>query len=286
LLANPADAILAVGTRFVEPTVRWGGLPEGVPTIQIDIDPEEVGRNAKPTIGIVGDAKLCLADLLAEVDGAAGKRPSRAREVAAVKAHAEDLAFEIQPQASYTAALRAELPEDGILVGEMTQVSYFARNAFPTYGPRTHINPGYQGTLGCGFPIALGVQVGRPDRKVVSVNGDGGFGYNLQELSTAKAHNINAVAVVFDDGAYGNVKRMQRDQFEGRTIASNLTNPDWVKLAESFGVAGMRATTPDELEGALREAFATEGPVLIAVPVGEMPSPWHLIYPQFFRSRR
>ncbi len=106
------------------------------------------------------------------------------------------------------------------------------------------------------------------------------------ELATARAHNIAAVAIVFDDGAYGNVKRMQREQFQGRTIASDLVNPDWVKLAESFGVAGMRATTPDELEGALREAFATDGPALIAVPVGEMPSPWHLIYPRYFRSRR
>jgi acetolactate synthase-1/2/3 large subunit len=273
LLVGRADAILAVGTRFVEPTVRWGGLPAGVPTIQIDIDPEEVGRNAKPTIGIIGDAKLCLADLLAEVDGATGKRPSRAAEVAAVKAHADDLAFEIQPQASYTAALRAELPEDGILVGEMTQVSYFARNAFPTYGPRTHINPGYQGTLGCGFPIALGVQVGQPDRKVVSVNGDGGFMFNVQELSTMKRHNIPLVAVVFSDGAFGNVKRIQQNSFGSRTIASDLLNPDFAKMAELYGIPGLRASSPDEFQGVLREALATDGPVLIDVTVSAMPEP-------------
>ncbi len=108
----------------------------------------------------------------------------------------------------------------------------------------------------------------------------------MQELATAKAHKIAAVAIVFDDGAFGNVKRMQRDQFDGRTIASNLTNPDWVKLAEAFGVAGMRATTPDELEGTLREAFASNGPALITVPVGEMPSPWPLIYPRRSAARR
>ncbi|MGN6361893.1 MAG: thiamine pyrophosphate-dependent enzyme, partial [Thermomicrobiales bacterium] len=103
--------------------------------------------------------------------------------------------------------------------------------------------------------------------------------YNLQELSTVKAHDINVVAVVFSDGAYGNVKRIQQQSFNGRTIASDLKNPDWVKLAESFGVAGMRARTPDELAGALREALATNGPVLIDAPVAPMPSMWHLTNP-------
>ncbi len=273
LLMPRADAILAIGTRFVEPLTRWGGLPAGVPTIQIDIDPEEIGRNAKPTIGIVGDARASLAALLAEVDGATGKRASRTDELAAVKAHVDDLYFEIQPQATYTAALRAELPDDGILVGEMTQVSYFARNAFPTYEPRTNINPGYQGTLGCGFPIALGAQVGMPDRKVVSINGDGGFMFNVQELSTMKRHNIPLVAVVFSDGAFGNVKRIQQNQFGRRTIASDLLNPDFAKTAELFGIPGLTASSPEEFQGVLREALATDGPVLIDVKVGEMPEP-------------
>ncbi len=275
LLLPTADAVLAVGTRFVEPLTAWGGIPAGVPTIQIDIDPEEVGRNGKPTIGIVGDAKRCLADLLAEVDGAKGARgrASRAAELATLKAYVEDQLFEIQPQAAYNAALRAEIPEDGILVGEMTQVGYFARNAYPTYGPRTQINPGYQGTLGCGFPIALGAQVGLPDRKVVSINGDGGFMFNVQELSTMKRHNIPLVAVVFSDGAFGNVKRIQQMQFGRRTIASDLLNPDFAKMAELYGIPGLRASSPDEFQGVLREALATDGPVLIDVTVGEMPPP-------------
>lgn len=273
LLFPRADAVLAVGTRFTEPH-RWG-IPAGLPIIQLDIDAEEVGRNGKPTIGIVGDAKAGLADLLAEVDGVDGarNRPSREKEVAAVKEFIEDQLFEIQPQAAYTAALRAEMPDDGILVGEMTQVSYFSRNAFPTYYPRTQINPGYQGTLGCGFPIALGVQVGMPDRKVVSINGDGGFMFNVQELSTMKRHNIPLVAVVFSDGAFGNVKRIQQQQFNQHLIASDLHNPDFAKTAELFGVTGMTASSPEEFQGTLKEALATAGPVLIEVKVGEMPSP-------------
>jgi acetolactate synthase-1/2/3 large subunit len=277
-LLPDADAVLAVGTRFLQPATSWG-LPAGATTIQVDVDPAEVGRNAKPTIGIVADAKAALAALLAGIGGANRQRPSREPELRALKEEIADLMFEVQPQASYTDVLRKALPDDGILVSEMTQVGYFSNVGFPVYEPRTYLTPGYQGTLGYGFATALGVQVGNPGKKVISINGDGGFGYNLQELSTVKAHGINVVAVVFSDGAYGNVKRIQQQSFNGRTIASDLTNPDWVKLAESFGVAGMRARTPDELAGVLREALATNGPVLIDAPVAPMPGMWHLTNP-------
>ena len=268
LLLPRADAVLAVGTRFVQPTVEWG-LPPGITVIQIDVDATEVGRNAPPTIGIVADAKTALEALKDALPSTA--RPARSAEIAAVKEHIADLLFEVQPQAAFTAAIRSAMPDDGILVGDMTQVAYFARSGFPVYEPRTLLSPGYQGTLGCGFPIALGAQVGNPRRKVVSVNGDGGFMFNVQELATMRQHDIGAVVIVFNDGAFGNVKRIQQQQFGGRTIASELRNPDFVRLAEVFGVAGMRATTPEMLEGALREALATAGPVLIEVPVGEMP---------------
>jgi acetolactate synthase-1/2/3 large subunit len=273
LLLPRADVVLAVGTRFVQPAVEWG-LPPGATIIQIDVDPAEVGRNARPTLGITGDARACLAELTSALP--ARRPPSRAREVAAVREHLADLLFEIQPQAAYTAALRAALPEDGILVGDMTQVGYFARNGFPVYQPRTLLGPGYQGTLGCGLPMALGARVGNPDRKVVSINGDGGFLFNVQELATMKQHRLGVVAVVFNDGAFGNVKRIQEQQFGGRTIASDLINPDFLQLARAFGIDGLRATTPAALEGALREALATDGPVLIEAPVGPMPSTWGL----------
>ncbi|MFN8536728.1 MAG: thiamine pyrophosphate-binding protein [Thermomicrobiales bacterium] len=277
--AQNADLICAVGSRFVQPTAWWG-LPESVPVVQLDVDGEEVGRNRKPTVGIVGDAKLGLAALRAEIDGAAGKRASKEKELRALKEEVDDLLHEIQPQAAFAGAIREALPDDGIVVNESTQVGYWSSAGFPVYEPRTFIGSGYQGTLGFGYATALGVQVGMPERKVVSINGDGGFGYNIQEFSTVKAHGINVVAVVFDDGAFGNVKRIQQQSFNGRTIASTLVNPDWVKFAESFGVAGMLAKTPDELQGALKEAFASNAPALIAVPVGEMPSMWHLMRPQ------
>lgn len=274
-LLPEADVVLAVGTRFVE-SVQWG-LPPAANVIHVDVDEAEVGRNFRPAVGVVGDAKLALTRILEQVDGAA--RPSREAELTVLKNEVSDLLFEIQPQAAYAEALRAALPADGILINESTQVGYFSNVGFPVYEPRTMITSGYQGTLGYGFATALGAQVGNPDKKVLSINGDGGFMYNVQELSTMKAHGINLVTVVFNDNAFGNVKRIQQETFNGRTIASDLYNPDFVRLAESFGIAGMRARTPDELEGSLREAFASNQPVLIEAPVSQMPGMWHLLMP-------
>jgi acetolactate synthase-1/2/3 large subunit len=277
VLTPEADVILAVGTRFVQPaTMPWGVKP-GQTVIHLDVDPEEIGRNHKATdLGILGDAKLGLAALAERLPRHNHSRPSRAEELRALQTKAFDLLKTVKPQADYAMAIRAELPEDGIFVSEMTQVGYWSNQGFPVYQPRTYITPGYQGTLGFGFGTALGVAVGNPDKKVVSINGDGGFGYQLQELSTAARHHIPLVTVVFSDDAYGNVRRIQTQQFHGHTIGSDLLNPDFVKLAEAFGVEGRRATNPEELRRALRDGFANAHPVLIEVPIGEVPSMWGL----------
>lgn len=271
------DAILAVGTRLLE-AAAWIGLPEGVPLIQLDVDPEEVGRNASPTVGIVGDAKLGLAALLGLVEGGP-QRPSREAESRAVKEKVEDLLFELQPQQSFAAAIRNALPDDGIVVSEMTQMGYYSGVGLPIYEPRTYLTPGYQGTLGYGYATALGAQVGSPDKKVIAICGDGGFMYNVQELATAKQHNIPLVGIVFNDSAFGNVKRIQKARLGGHTYGSELQNPDFVTLAQAFGIAGMRAGTPEALAGALREALATNEPTLIEVPFHEVPSLWSVMYP-------
>ncbi|HEY8291030.1 MAG TPA: thiamine pyrophosphate-dependent enzyme, partial [Thermomicrobiales bacterium] len=273
-LLPDADVVLAVGTRFVHPK-EWG-VPPGATVIRIDADEREVTRQPAPALGIVGDVKAGLAALVARVDGL-GPRPSRENELNALKRDVADQLFELQPQHAFAQAIRAELPDDGILVNDVTQISFFASVGYPVYAPRTMIGPGYQGTLGCGFATALGAQVGNPEKKVVCVSGDGGFMYNVQELATMKHHDIPLVVVVFNDNAFGNVKRIQQQNYRGRTIASDLTNPDFVALAKSFGIAGMRAEGSDGLQGTLREALASHEPTLIEVPVGEMPSPWRLI---------
>jgi acetolactate synthase I/II/III large subunit len=271
-LWKDADVVLAVGTRFVQPVSMWGTDDE-LTIIQMDIDAEEVGRNHEPTIGIVSDAKYGLAELLERAAKHNGSRESREEELTALKQRMDDLLYEIQPQASFADAIRAELPDDGIVVSESTQVGYWSSLGFPVYEPRTYLTSGYQGTLGYGFATALGAQAGNMDKRVISVNGDGGFMYNVQELSTAVLHKIPLTTIVFNDNAFGNVKRIQQESYRGRTIASDLLNPDFVKLAESFGMLGIRANSPEELRGAIKESFKNDGPSLIEVPVGPMPNP-------------
>ncbi len=145
------------------------------------------------------------------------------------------------------------------------------------YGPRTHINCGYQGTLGFGFATALGVKVAHPEKAVVAIAGDGGFMFNVQELATAVQYKIALVTIIFNSNSFSNVKRQQQEWFGNRTIASDLINPDFVKLAESFGAVGRRAHSPSELRTVLRSAFEESGPTIIEVPVGQMATPWEFI---------
>ncbi|MGH3446780.1 MAG: thiamine pyrophosphate-dependent enzyme, partial [Nocardioidaceae bacterium] len=160
---------------------------------------------------------------------------------------------------------------------EFTQVGYVARVGYPVYGPRTYLGPGYQGALGYGFPTALGAKLANRDRPVVSITGDGGFGYGLPELSTARKYDIGLVTVVFNDGAFGNVRRDQREKFDSRFIGSDLTNPDFVALARSFDIGAEQVTSPQRLTPALQEALTAGEPHLIEVPVGDMPGPWGLL---------
>jgi len=277
-----ADLVLAVGTRLTPMVPSWG-LDDAIKIIRIDIDPEEIARVARPAIGIVADAKAALAALNARL-AQAGPRPSRVAEVAELKATLKREYDKLGPQMAWLKALRAGIPEHGILVDELTQVGYCTRFAFPVTRPGTYITTGYQGTLGYGFATALGVKAAKPDTPVVSIAGDGGFMYNVQELSTAVQQRLNVVTVIFNDGAFGNVQRMQKELYGGRVIATKLHNPDFVKLAENFGAQGLRADTPEALTAAIKQALDSPLPTLIEVPVGEMPDPWHLL--QLPRARK
>jgi len=265
-----ADAVLAVGTRFERPLLDWG--IEGMQVVRMDIDAEEFDRVTPPTVGIVADAAEGLSALANRVERYNGKRESRNDEIAAVKEQVSDELFEKgQPQASIAEVIRQELPDDGRFVGDVTQVAAFSDIGFPVYQPRTFITSGFQGTLGYGYATSLGVKVGCPDVPVVSVNGDGGFLYTMPEMATAKQHGINVVAIVFNDGAYGNVKAIQRTRYGGREIASTLENPDFVTLAKAFNIAGRRAETPEQLREALKEGFSLNEPMLIDYPTPPMP---------------
>ncbi|MGI9504321.1 MAG: thiamine pyrophosphate-dependent enzyme, partial [Geminicoccaceae bacterium] len=205
------------------------------------------------------------------------RREPRTEEMVGLKASFHEKFQKLQPQLDYLDAIRTALPEDGILVDELVQASYVARIAFPVYRPRTFICSGYQGTLGWGMATSIGVQMARPETRVVALAGDGGFMFNVQELAVAVQHELPLVTILFNDGAYGNVRRTQKEMFGNRLIATDLTNPDFVKLAESFGAMGLPATSPETLRTALRKAFDHKGPSVIEVRVGEMPNPWEFM---------
>ena len=269
------DVALAVGGRFHRPQMEWG-MDDAIKVIRVDLDPTEISRQGKPEVAILADAGEALEALLPQVQRA--DRAGWRERIAAVKEEVRALyRRELAPQLAWIEAIRAALPEDGILVEDLTQVGYVARLAFPAHGPRQYLTSGYQGTLGHAYPSALGAKVACPERAVVALAGDGGFMYNVQELATAVQHGINVVALVFNDGAYGNVKRMQRELYGNRVIASDLTNPDFVRLADSFGVFAQSADNPADLQDALERALARDAPALIEVKVGEFPAPWQYI---------
>ena len=274
-LWRECDVVIGIGTRLHMGQLTWG-VDDQMKIIRIDVDQEEVARIRRPDVALIGDARAVLGQLLGELRRKA-PRPSRTAEMQTLKAEIDRRLSVLEPQRSYLTAIRQALPENGILVDDLTQVSYVARLAYPVYAPRTYLNSGYQGTLGSGFATALGVKDARPDVPVVSIAGDGGFLYTVQELATAVRHHIPLVTVVFNDHAYGNVRRMQVERYGNRVIASDLTNPDFLHLAESFGVTGLRASTPDELRAALERALAADAPALIEVPCGPMPDPWSFL---------
>jgi acetolactate synthase I/II/III large subunit len=263
---HAADVVLAVGSRLA--LVSFAPDQQ---IVQIDVDPEEIGRNHKNTVGLVGDARLTLEALLERLRAAGPDRPSRKAEREALRGEIASLMTQ-EPQASILRSLRAGCPEETIMVAGMTQIGYYSRPFWPTYHPRTYLSSSYSGNLGYEYPVALGAKVARPDRPVVAVVGDGGFLFNAQELATAVQHKINVVAVVFNDNAFGNVAR-DLDEDWGGSFGAALHNPDFMKLAEAYGVHGMRARSPLEIGKLVSEAVGMDRPVLIEVPVGRMPRP-------------
>jgi acetolactate synthase-1/2/3 large subunit len=276
------DLMIGIGTRLELPTMsRWPYRPDGLKSIRIDIDPSEM-RRYTPDTAVIADARAGTADLVAAVKKAGySKTSGRRAAIREASAAAHQEIQKIQPQMAYLNILREVLPPNAIVTDELSQVGFASWYGFPIYEPRTFITSGYQGTLGSGFPTALGAKVAHPDRPVVAITGDGGFMFGVQELSTAVQFGIGVVTLVFNNNAYGNVRRDQRERFDGRVVASDLVNPDFVKLAESFGAGAARVTSPDHFRPTLEKALADGGPYVISVevPTDSEVSPWAFIHP-------
>lgn len=262
------DLVLAVGTRNA-----LGMFSESTSIIQIDVDADEIGRFHKNTTPLVGDARETLLKLhaaLGETD--ASSRPSPADAVANVREFLARPEHLTEPQESFNNAVRAGIPKDGIAIYGMTQLGYYGRTNYKTYMPRTYIDSGYSGNLGFAYPTALGAKLAKPDVPVICVTGDGGFGYQSPEMATAMKYGINVVTVIFNDNAYGNVTRDLDMEFGGQ-YESELTNPDYVRLAKAYGLESAQVKDPADLENTIKDMIDRDAPALIEVPVERMPRP-------------
>jgi acetolactate synthase-1/2/3 large subunit len=261
-LLEEADVVLAIGTELGAETTAQYQLAFSGTLIQIDAAPERFGRSY-PVLGLAGDARRVLGELLPRTeaksrDGAARATRVQERIAAGLDAHDGDLEWDL------LTAIRAAMPGHGITAWDMTILAYWAAAHFPVLNPRTFLYPLGSGTLGYAWPAALGASLAAPDAPVLAVVGDGGFLYGVQELATARQHSLAATVLVVDDGGYGILREYQRDSF-GETTAVDLDEPDFVALAAAFGVPAER-TTPDDLGAALQRARRHEGPSVVHLP--------------------
>jgi len=266
-LLDGSDLMLAVGTRFSAiSTGEWSlRLPERL--IDINIDPTEMGKNYPASISISGDTKRILQGILARLkEAGVGDRVSRADEVEALRGVVHDIVAATQMgRLQVVEAIRETLSRDAIVVNDMTMVSYTASRHFRVYEPRTFLYPSGFGSLGFGFPAALGAKVAWPQKEVVAICGDGGFMMGCQELATAIQHQINLPVLIFNNQGYGVLRETQDIDFSGRRLGVDLLTPDFVKFAEAFGTEGVKIEELEELGPALKNALQAQKPTLIEV---------------------
>lgn len=270
-LWRDADVVVAVGTRLEFP-MHWGH-DERLTVISVNIDDADLDRHELGAVGLHGDAGPTLRRLIDALP--LEPRASRAAEAAAVRAAFDDATAHLEPQRSLLEAIRRALPDDGVIVEDVTQLGFAAHLMFEFRHPRTFLTTGVVGALGAGVAHAIGAQLGAGDRKVLGIVGDGGFGFTAMELATAAQHDIPVTILLHENGAYGNVKRIQTNRFGAeRTIASDLVNPDFDAFGRSFGIHTERADGPEALERALGRAFDHDGPSLVITRTGDVPDPW------------
>ncbi len=265
-LAKQADLLLVIGSRLgVQATERFNfPIPETL--VRIDIDPEEMTRNATPTIGMIGDAAMISSQVSHALESLPSASTWSEREIEHARNTARTSALGID-RVTWLDAIRNAIPDDGCFAWDMTMMSYAAEYLFPVYQPRTFLFPSGFGTLGFALPAAIGAKVGLKHRAVAAVVGDGGYQFTMQELATAIQFKLGIPVIIFNGSTYSAVKEEQHRNRNGRYSAVDLVNPDYVKLADAYGVPGVRVTTPEELERAITAALTRDLPTLIDVPI-------------------
>ena len=271
-----ADVILAVGCRFAHRSTKGLLLnlefkPEQA-LIHIDIDPSVIGLMHRPAVGIVGDARDGLRNLLANLGYGSAASEWDAdwirsqRDVRWPRYSAQvDRLIQI---------LRRALDPRAIVVNDQTGLNYWMEWHFPVLEPRTFLYPVGSATLGYGVPAAIGAKIAHPEKQVLAVLGDGGFMFSVNELATAVKYDLGIVFLVLNDQRYGAIKYLQEGIF-GKPYEVDLANPDFPALARAFGAQGVRVDAVDELPEALTRALRHRGPTVLELPMAVEP-PWEL----------
>ncbi|NUP25037.1 MAG: thiamine pyrophosphate-binding protein [Streptomyces sp.] len=273
-LLEDADVLLVVGSGLGELSSNYHTFKPRGRVIQIEADLGKLESN-HPALGIHADARLALQALLETVaERPDPTAPERVRELLA-KVTDRIAGQELTLEQEVLASVRRALPADSPSFWDMTILAYWAWSAFDAKGPNHLHSAQGAGGLGYGFPAALGAAVADPTRPVLAVSGDGGALYSIAELATARQYDLNVTWLIVDDGGYGILREYMTDAF-GEPTATELTRPDYVSLAESFGVPGIR-TTPETLEADLAKALSAPGPSVVVLPaVLRMFAPTHL----------
>jgi acetolactate synthase-1/2/3 large subunit len=260
-----SDLIIAVGARFDDRvTGRLDAFAVGAKIIHIDIDPASISKNVKVDVPIVGDAKNILGQLLEEIK----KVPDTTDWLKTIEGwkRKHPLTYKdggkIKPQ--YVIEQLYEATKgDAIITTEVGQNQMWAAQWYKYDHPRTFLSSGGLGTMGFGFPAAMGAKVGCPDKQVIDVAGDGSIQMNIQELATCVCNKINVKVAILNNGYLGMVRQWQELFYKKRYSYTCLYNPDFVKLAESYGAVGIRATKKEEVRPAIEKAISTENTVFI-----------------------
>ncbi len=266
LLWKDCDLIITIGSHARMPLLKWK-KSDNQKFLSINIDEEVHNRMAKSDVSITGDSKSILQLLNKALNVESKPRDSRKSEMDEFSKKWQSLTAYLEPQNSYLNLIREELPKDGIFVDELTQVGFASRISWNTELPRTYLSTGHMGTLGWGFQTALGAKAARPEATVISVAGDGGFMFGVQELATAVQHKLGVIVLLFNNNLFGNVRSMQEELYGNRIIATDLHNPDFIKMAHAFGANGVRVNNLDDLRKQIRIARGQELPTIIEVPV-------------------
>ena len=283
-----ADVILAAGTRLGQSSTFYDNrfVPADARIVQIEIDPQELGRNYPVEVGIEGDARAVLQEILDQVREREPRRNSQwvseihdwaARRQNRLDAEARDSSLPIKPQRVY-GELRRVMPRDAIVALDAGLAPNFGQDRLNFYQPRSLMTSLDLGGLGFSFPASLGAKFAAPDRPVVNFNGDGGFLFNAQEFATAVRYNLRVVTVIMNNSCWGSEKAYQRYAFDERYVGADTNNPRYDRYAELFGGHGFYVERPEDIGDAFQAALNADGPSIIEIPTDpdEMPRPARL----------